>query len=160
VTVARGSGLARQEPGDGTAMTDLSTSTTTTIDAPVRSVWDAITTPELIEQWFFGVKTESDWRPGSPIVHRGEWQGRPYEDKGEILKTEPPTLLVHTHWSDVSGLPDRPEHYEEVTWSLTERDRSTDLTVSERNLASAEAKAMSEQSWRTVLDNLKSLLEG
>lgn len=140
-------------------MTDLTTSTTTTIDAPVRTVWDAITTPELIERWFFGVKTESDWQPGSPIVHRGEWQGRPYEDKGEILKIEPPTLLVHTHWSDVSGQPDRPEHYEEVTWSLTERNGSTDLTVSERNLASEEAKAMSEQSWRTVLDNLKSLLE-
>ena len=125
----------------------------------MKEVWDAITTPELIKQWFFGVDTETDWQPGSSIVHRGEWQGRPYEDKGEILRIEPPTLLVHTHWSDVSGRPDRPEHYEEVTWSLSERNGSTDLTVSERNLASEEAKAMSEQSWRTVLENLKSLLE-
>jgi uncharacterized protein YndB with AHSA1/START domain len=141
-------------------MTDLTTSTTTTIDAPVQEVWDAITTPELIERWFFGVKTETDWQTGSSIVHRGKWQGKPYEDKGEIVRIKPPTLLVHTHWSDVSGLPDQPENYEEITWSLTERDGSTELSVSERNLASAEAKAMSEQSWRTALDNLKSLLEG
>ncbi|HEX5936085.1 MAG TPA: SRPBCC domain-containing protein [Actinomycetota bacterium] len=140
-------------------MTELTTSTATTIDAPVQEVWEAITTPELIKQWFFGVDTETDWQPGSSIVHRGEWQGRPYEDKGEILRIEPPTLLVHTHWSDVSGRPDRPEHYEEVTWSLSERNGSTDLMVSERNLASEDVKAMSEQNWRTVLQNLKSLLE-
>jgi uncharacterized protein YndB with AHSA1/START domain len=140
-------------------MTELTTTTTTTIEAPVQEVWNAITDPDVIERWFFGVKTETDWQPGSPIVHRGEWQGKPYEDKGEIVRIEPPTLLVHTHWSDVSGLPDRPEHYEEVTWSLAERNGSTDLTVSERNLASDEAKEMSEQSWRRVLENLKSLLE-
>ena len=140
-------------------MTDLTTTTTTTIEAPVQEVWNAITEPDVIERWFFGVKTETDWQPGSPIVHRGEWQGKPYEDKGEIVRIEPPSLLVHTHWSDVSGRPDSPEHYEEVTWSLSERNGSTDLTVSERNLASEEAKAMSEQSWRMVLENLKSLLE-
>ena len=141
-------------------MTDLTTKTAITIDAPVQDVWDAITTPELIRQWFFGVETESDWQPGGPIVHRGEWQGKPYEDKGKILRIEPPRLLVHTHWSDVSARPDSPENYEEVTWSMTGKDGSTDLTVSERNIASEEAKAMSEQSWRTVLQNLKSLLEG
>lgn len=146
--------------GMASNMTDLMTSTTTTIDAPVEEVWNAITAPDQIERWFFGVKTETDWQPGSPIVHRGEWQGRPYEDKGEIVKIEPPTLLVHTHWSDVSGLPDAPEHYEEITWSLAERNGSTDLTVSERNLPFEEAKEMSEQSWGTVLENLKSLLEG
>jgi len=72
---------------------------------------------------------------------------------------EPPRLLVHTHWSDLSATPDTPEHYQEVTWALTERDGATELTVSEQNLPSHEAKAVSEQSWGTVLGNLKSLLE-
>ena len=133
-------------------MTELTITTTTTIEAPVQEVWNATTDPDAIERWFFGVKTESDWKPGSPIVHRGEWQGKPYEDKGEIVRIEPLTLLVHTHWSDVSGRPDSPENYEEVTWSLTERNGSTDLTVSEQNLASEEAKEMSEQTWETALE--------
>lgn len=141
-------------------MTDLRTSTSTTIEAPAEEVWDALTTPELIKRWFFGVDTETDWQPGSPIVHRGEWQGKPYEDKGEIVRNEPPTLLVHTHWSDLSGTPDNPENYQEVTWSLAERNGSTELTVSERNLPSEEAKAASEQTWPIVLDNLKALIEG
>jgi len=131
-----------------------------TIDAPAEEVWDAITIPEQIKQWFFGVDTESDWEVGSPLVHRGEWQGKAYEDKGEIVRIEPPKVLVHTHWSDLSGKPDRPENYQEVTWSLSQRNGSTELTITERNIPSEEAKAVSEQSWQTVLNSLKTLLEG
>jgi len=140
-------------------MSELTSSGTVTIDAPVDDVWAAITTPATIKEWFFGVDTESDWRQGSPLVHRGEWQGKPYEDKGEIVKIEPPTLLVHTHWSDASGTPDRPDNYQEVTWALEDRGGPTQLTVSERNLPSDEAKQVSDQSWTMVLGNLKQLLE-
>jgi uncharacterized protein YndB with AHSA1/START domain len=140
-------------------MSDLSTTNSITIDASVDDVWKALTTPELIKQWFFGVDTETDWKVGSPLVHRGEYQGKPYVDKGEIVRFDPPKLLVHTHWSDLSGKPDSPEHYQEVTWALSERDGATELTISERNLPSEEAKAVSEQGWKTVLNNLKDLLE-
>jgi hypothetical protein len=66
---------------------------------------------------------------------------------------------VHTHWSPASGEPDRPEHYQEVTWSLAERGGRTVLTAAETNLPSQEAKEISEQSWNAILDNLKELLE-
>jgi len=140
-------------------MNELGASGSITIGAPIDEVWKAITTPELIKQWFFGVDTESDWTPGSHLIHRGEWQGKPYVDKGEILKIEPPTLLVHTHWSEVSGVPDAPENYQEVTWELSARDGSTELTITERNLPSEEAKTVSEEGWRTALTGLKTLLE-
>lgn len=140
-------------------MTDITTTQSITIDAAIDDVWKAITTPSAIEQWFFGVQTETDWQPGNSIVHRGEWQGKPYEDKGTILRIEPPTLLVHTHWSAMSGLPDEPENYEEIRWELAEREGGTLLTLSESNLASEEAKTASEQAWTTVLGNLKQLLE-
>jgi uncharacterized protein YndB with AHSA1/START domain len=137
----------------------LRTEQSITIGAPIDRVWEAITTPEVIKQWFFGVDTETDWKKGSPIVHRGEYQGRPYEDRGEILEIEPPRLLVHSHWSPVSGLPDEPENHERVSWELVERQNGTELTIRESNLGSEEARATSEQSWRTVLTNLKTLLE-
>lgn len=140
-------------------MSDLRTAAFTTINAPIDEVWRALTTPDLIKQWFFGVDTLTDWQVGSPLVHRGEYQGKPYVDKGEIVRFDPPKLLVHTHWSDSSGKPDSPEHYQQVTWALTDRDGATELTVSEENLPSEEAKAVSETSWNTVLDNLKRLLE-
>lgn len=97
-----------------TTMEEIRSSTT--IEAPVERVWRAITTPSEMKQWFFGVDTDADWRPGGTLVHRGEYQGKPYVDKGEILEFDPPRRLVHTHWSDVSGLPDSPEHYQEVAW--------------------------------------------
>ena len=140
-------------------MNELGATGSITIDAPIDEVWKAITTPELIKQWFFGVDTESDWSPGSPLIHRGEWQGKPYVDNGEIVRIEPPTVLVHTHWSDVSGLPDAPENYQEVTWALSERDRLIELMITERNLPSEDAKAASEDGWKVALTSLKAVLE-
>jgi uncharacterized protein YndB with AHSA1/START domain len=138
---------------------DLTTEASITIAAPAARVWEALTRPELIKRWFFGVETETDWSEGSPIVHRGEYQGQPYEDKGTIVKVEPERRLVHTHWSPTSGLPDSEEHYQEVTWTLSEERSSTLLTVSEINLPSEEAKATSEQGWNAALAALKDLLE-
>src|SRR6266542_1798283 len=132
-------------------MTELGATISTRISATRDKVWKALTTPDLIKQWFFGVDTESDWKVGSPLIHTGEWQGKPYVDKGEILSYEPPRLLVHTHWSDLSGNPDTPENYQEVTCALQERDGMTELTITEHNLPSEEAKAVSEESWKTVL---------
>jgi uncharacterized protein YndB with AHSA1/START domain len=145
---------------EDTRMTrDLRTEESITIDAPIERVWEALTMPEVIKRWFFGVDTETDWQEGSPIVHRGEYQGRPYEDRGSILQIQPPRLLVHSHWSPVSGLPDAPENYQQVAWELSEGDGGTRLTIKESNLPFEEARATSEQSWRIVLENLKKLLE-
>jgi uncharacterized protein YndB with AHSA1/START domain len=139
---------------------DLSTESAITIDAPATKVWEALTTPELIKEWFFGVDTVTEWKVGSPIIHKGEYQGRPYEDRGTILEFDPPWLLVHSHWSPVSGLPDDPENYQRVSWALSERDGVTELTITEVNLPSEEAKVVSAKSWQTVLENLKRLLQG
>ena len=95
---------------------DLRTETSVTIEVPIEKVWEALTTAELRKQWFFGVDTETDWKAGSPIVHRGEYQGKTYEDRGIILEIEPPRLLVHSHWSPVSGPPDTLENHERVSW--------------------------------------------
>jgi uncharacterized protein YndB with AHSA1/START domain len=133
--------------------------TSTTIAAPIDEVWRAITTPSLIKQWFFGVDTTSDWTVGSELVHTGEYQGKPYVDKGEILRIEPPRLLEHSHWSEVSAEPDRPASYQVVTWSLDERDGGTTLTITERNLPSEDAARTSEQAWQGALESLKELLE-
>ena len=138
---------------------ELRTRAEITIDAPAEQVWRALTTPELIKRWFFGVDTQADWTEGGPIVHRGEYQGMPYEDKGTIVEVDPCRLLVHTHWSPVSGLPDSSENYQEVSWALSERDDVTELVVTEVNLPSEAAKEVSEQGWKAALGALKELLE-
>ena len=140
-----------------TTLTEITSSAR--IDAPIERVWKAITTPSEIKQWVFGVETESDWQVGGALVHRGEYQGKPYVDKGTILEFEPPRRMVHTHWSDVSGKPDTPDNYQHVAWDLAERDGGTELTITERNLPSDEAADTSEQAWKTALGSLKEVLE-
>jgi uncharacterized protein YndB with AHSA1/START domain len=41
------------------------------ISASPRQVWNAITDPDLIKQYFFGTQVESTFEPGSPITWSG-----------------------------------------------------------------------------------------
>jgi uncharacterized protein YndB with AHSA1/START domain len=129
------------------------------LHVPIEEAWDALTRPELIRRWFFGVDTRTTWMEGTPITHRGEYQGKPYEDRGEILKFIPPKLLSYSHWSSMSGLPDREENYQHVTYSLVSKGRSTELTLTEENLPGEEAQELSEKSWDIALEMLKQMLE-
>jgi uncharacterized protein YndB with AHSA1/START domain len=53
---------------------------TITLKAPAGKVWEALTKPELIQQYLFGTQVSTDWQVGSPVTYRGVWQGKPYED--------------------------------------------------------------------------------
>lgn len=132
---------------------------TTTINAPVSKVWEALTKPSLIKQYLFGTEVVTDWQVGSPITYRGEWQGKTYEDKGKILQIEPEKLLVSTFWSSLSGVPDVPENYKTVRYELSSEDSGTKLTITQDNNSTQEEAKHSEQNWNTVLDGLKKLLE-
>ena len=81
---------------------------TITVNTPASKVWDALTDPRLIKQYLFGTDVTTDWKVGSSITYKGEWEGKAYEDKGKILQVEPEKLLVTTFWSAMSGLPDTP----------------------------------------------------
>jgi uncharacterized protein YndB with AHSA1/START domain len=132
---------------------------TTLVNAPASKVWDALTNPSLIKQYLYGTEVTSDWKVGSPITYRGEWEGKSYEDKGEILQIEPDKLLVSTFWSSLAGLPDLPENYKTVRYELLPESDGTKLTIIQDNNATQEEADHSTQNWTTVLDKLKELLE-
>jgi hypothetical protein len=46
--------------------------------------------------------SETDWQVGSPLVHRGAYQGRPYVDKGDIIRIDR-LWLRRLAWSPVCG---------------------------------------------------------
>jgi hypothetical protein len=62
---------------------NLTAKASVVIEAPISVVWDALTKPELIKRYMFGTNVVADWQVGSPIVCKGEWQGKTYEDKGK-----------------------------------------------------------------------------
>jgi uncharacterized protein YndB with AHSA1/START domain len=59
------------------------------IDAPPTKVWSALTDPDQIKQYMFGSEVVTDWRQGSQIVWKGEYEGKEYEDKGEAWRSSP-----------------------------------------------------------------------
>jgi uncharacterized protein YndB with AHSA1/START domain len=131
----------------------------TTIDVISDKVWNALTNPELINKYMFGTTAVSDWKEGSKIIWKGEWEGKSYEDKGKILRFEPKKTLQYSHFSPLSGLDDRPENYHIVTIDLTEKDKQTIVSLTQDNNANEKEKDHSEKNWKMMLGSLKKLLE-
>ena len=134
--------------------------------APVERVWDYLTRSELRRQWFAG--GEMELRPGgrvtlvfrnselSPDDEEVPEKFRQYEgleSAGEIVRVEPPRLLVF-EWHEESGPPT------EVSWALEPRGERTLLTLTHRRLPSIEMTIDVSGGWHLHLDVLEDVLAG
>jgi uncharacterized protein YndB with AHSA1/START domain len=129
------------------------------IDAAYDKVWDAMTNPETIRKYMFGTTVVSDWKEGSDITWKGEWNGKTYEDKGKIVQIKPKSHLSYTHFSPMTGLPDSPENYHSVTINLMPTNNSTTVMLSQDNNKTEDERQHSEKNWYKMLSELKKLLE-
>jgi uncharacterized protein YndB with AHSA1/START domain len=129
------------------------------IDAAVEKVWDGLTNPAVIKRYMAGADVVSEWRRGSPITWKGEWKGKPFEDKGVILEIDPRRRLKYSHFSPASGAPDRPENYHTVTVELTKEDGHVRVALSQDNNETDEARRHSEENWKMMLAGLKKAVE-
>ena len=141
-------------------MSNLIAKASTTIDASRSEVWDALVTPASIKQYMFGSDVASDWEEGSPITFRGEWQGRAYEDKGEVKRVDPGRFLQYTHFSPLSGLPDVAENYHTVTIELMDAGHQTRVVLTQDNNRTEEERDHSQKNWEMMLGGLKKFVEG
>jgi uncharacterized protein YndB with AHSA1/START domain len=131
----------------------------TDIRAPRSTVWRALTDPDQIERYMFGSRVETDWKPGSRITWKGEFEGKKYEDKGEVLEVEREHVLKLTHFSPLSGAEDVPENYHTLVYELEERDGTTHVSLSQDNNKSEEAAEHSRANWDRMLSGLKEVVE-
>lgn len=129
------------------------------LKASPADVWDALTNPEKVQEYFFGTHVDSDWKVGSPIIYTGEWNGKQYRDKGTILRVEKDRLLEHTYWSSMAGKEDKPENYNKVTYELEPKDGGTHLTVTQDNIPTEDAREHSQKSWEMLFQELKKFVE-
>lgn len=129
------------------------------ISAPKAKVWEALIKPDTIKKYFFGANVISDWKEGSPITFKGEFNGYKYEEKGIILKVKPESLLQYTHWSNLEELPDIPENYRIWTFDLSEKETHTLLSVAEDNIPTEKKQNRSDEFWNGVLLTIKQLME-
>jgi uncharacterized protein YndB with AHSA1/START domain len=141
-------------------MTDTSASTfvyVTFIRATPEKLWSALTDPEIMQQYWFGMRQESDWRTGSP------WRlvfpdGR-IADSGEILKADPPRRLV-LRWRNEFKPELNAEGSARCTYELEPVGGAVKLTIT-HSIERPRSKFIEAVSggWPRILSNLKSLLE-
>lgn len=131
----------------------------TTIDAALPDVWDAFVKPETIKQYMFGTTVITDWKVGSPITWKGEWKGKPYEDKGIVTAFEPFTRLQYTHFSPMAGKPDVPENQHTITITFSMQHTATKVVLQQDNNATPEERQHAEQNWSLMLEGVKKVFE-
>lgn len=140
-------------------MEHLILNTSINVKAPAAKVWEALTNPAIVKQYFFGTNVKTDWKKGSPIIWEGEWEGKTYRDKGEILDIDPGKFVKYNYWSTMSGTEDIPENYADISYTLTEKNGVTSLVIAQGNIKNEEAKNHSEQNWQWVFGKMKEMVE-
>jgi uncharacterized protein YndB with AHSA1/START domain len=139
--------------------TALVARTFVTITAPVADVWEALVTPARIKEYMFGATVTSEWIVGSPIVWMGVQQGRAYEDRGIILEFVPERILEYSHFSSLTGMADLPENYHIVTLRLSVDGARTQVSLSQDNNPTTQAREEAERQWSVILAGLKHVVE-
>jgi len=140
-------------------MANLSSTSSIGINAPAAKVWQALTDPKIVKQYFFGTNVKSDWKKGGTITWEGEWDGKTYKDTGEILDIDPGKMLKYNYWSSMSGTENIPENYVDITYVLSEKDGKTTLTIIQERIKSEEAKKHSEENWIYIFGKMKEMVE-
>jgi uncharacterized protein YndB with AHSA1/START domain len=122
-----------------------------------EQLWAALTTPDFIKKYWFGMNIETDWKLGSP------WKlvfpdGR-IADAGEIVEIEKPKRLV-LKWRNEF----RPELHEEGYCScvieIEQAGEVVKLTIiHEIDKPGSKLIEAVSGGWPKILSNLKTLLE-
>lgn len=130
------------------------------IQAPLNKVWEVLVNPAMIKEYMFGANVISDWNEGSSIIWKGEWQEKPYEDKGTILTMKKIKSLQYSHYSPLSGKPDLPGNYHIITIKLTEVNMHSGVKVelTQDNNNTIDEQKHSENNWNSMLEGLNNFL--
>ena len=122
-----------------------------------EKLWSALTDPELMKQYWFGMRCESQWTVGSSwkLVSR---DGQIF-DAGEIVEAEPPRRLL-IRWRHQNKPELKAEGDSRCTIELEPSGTAVKLSIThtiERD--PSQFIAAVSGGWPKVLSNLKSLLE-
>lgn len=120
-------------------------------------LWAALTTPEIMKDYWFGAVIETDWKVGSAwrMVHP---DGR-VSDGGEILEAVPNSLIV-MKWRNEWRPELNAEGFAQCRIAIEPAGKVVKLTI-EHTIERSPSKLIEAVSggWPKIISNLKSLLE-
>ena len=137
------------------------------INANASKIWNALINPQQTKKYMFGCEAVSDWKIGSTLLWKGEYEGKEMIFvKGSILDIQPEIFLAYSTIDPNSSIPDISENYLTVTYRLLEKDGKTTLTVTQGDytkVADGETRYQEAfnhgEGWNPILIEIKKLVE-
>jgi uncharacterized protein YndB with AHSA1/START domain len=131
-----------------------------TFDALAEDVFDAWTSPEVIERWFRPAdgwkkpSAEVDLRVGGTVrVVMRDPSGAPIEASGEYTEIDRPHRLAFTWTFD-----DDPSNQQLIEIEFTERDGATTVVFVNSNISQKERRDQQYDGWLTCINNIEHAL--
>src|SRR5262245_61075701 len=125
------------------------------IKATPQRIWDAITTPESIQRYFFGTRLDQPLTVVGSRVKAYAPDGQELWTNNEVLESTPPHRLVHT-WRSLYDAALAAEPESRVTWEIEAQEGGySKLTVTHDRLDAAPKTARSVSGgWMLILSGL------
>jgi uncharacterized protein YndB with AHSA1/START domain len=120
-------------------------------------LWSALTSPDFMKQYWFGLHIQTDWNSGSA------WQlvfsDRRVADAGELVEVDPPRRILFK-WRNDFRAELKAEGYGRCTIELEPMADSVRLSIAHlMDRAQSQFIEVLSGVWPRILSNLKSLLE-
>ena len=129
------------------------------INATKEKVWDTLTKPELVKLWQYGSDLITNWEIGSDIKFRTEWEGKIFEQWGNILEVRPTEILKYNLFAPRPGLEDKPENYFIMSYVLTTENGQTKLEIIQEDNRPDAVQEKPQGEENPVLQSLKKVAE-
>jgi uncharacterized protein YndB with AHSA1/START domain len=122
-----------------------------------ETLWQALTTPQLMKQYWIGMDTEADWKMGAAWTMKFP-DGR-VADTGEIVEFSQPKRMA-IKWRNEWKPEMKEEGFSRCTFDLEQANGAVKLTVT-HGIDVLNSKFIESVSgaWPICISNLKSLLE-
>ena len=133
----------------------------TYIGTTPEKLWEALTSKEFTQEYWFGRKIQSDWKKGEPVHFYDENDN--LTDHGVLLNYEQNQLLSYTFlWVEDGTEREQPPT---VTFSLQPMEQTVKLSLKHEFLLPTDFYEENSgfqginNGWPAILSNLKTLLE-
>jgi uncharacterized protein YndB with AHSA1/START domain len=130
-----------------------------TLNAPIQKVWDTLTQPSQVKLWQFGSDLTTDWKVGSEIRFRTEWEGQIFEQWGKILAIMPNKMLKYSLFAPRPDLEDKPENYFIMSYILTQEPSHVQLQIIQEDNRAGAKQEPPQGEENPILMGLKALIE-
>jgi uncharacterized protein YndB with AHSA1/START domain len=126
------------------------------IETTPEKLWEALTSGDFTERYWFGMRLRSDWKVGSAFeMVRGDGT---VSDAGKVVECDPPRRLAYTfvnlsdkYRDDTPAL---------ATFTLEPYGKIVKLTLTHQGFAEgSKFFAGISRGWPAILSSLKSILE-